>query len=108
MPGVAIFLCIWHVKRAWLKNLIHTVADSKKRQEMLAALDKLMRLNVQLPVEHSDEDLRRYCQEALEGFYKQFADQQAFLQYFKREWAAKIGELYRVDQDKWELQTMLE
>lgn len=94
MPGVPIFLCAWHVKRAWLSNLISTVADADKRTEMWRALDGLMRLNVQLPASHSKEDLAKLCADVLERFYGTFSEQAAFITYFKREWAGKIGALY--------------
>lgn len=91
MPGVPIYLCAWHVKRAWLKNLTATVADGQKRKEILAALDGLMRLNVQLPAEHSSEDLTKLCHEALESFYEHVSEHKAFSHYFKKEWASKVG-----------------
>ena len=91
MPGVPVFLCAWHVKRAWLLNLASTVADADKRTEIWLALDGLMRLNVQLPASHSKEDLAKLCEDALERFFKRFSDHVAFITYFKREWAGKIG-----------------
>lgn len=91
MPGVPVFLCAWHVKRAWLSNLTGTVADSAKRTEIWHALDGLMRINVQLPADHSPEDLTKLCEDALAGFYKKFSEQSAFINYFKKEWAGKIS-----------------
>ncbi len=92
MPGVPILLCAWHVKRAWLKNLTSTVADAAKRQEIWAALDVLMRLNVQLPAEHSSAELSKLCEEALRRFFERFSEHAAFIAYFKKEWASKVGE----------------
>lgn len=69
------------------------MADGEERKKIFAALDKLMRLNVQLPEEHTAEDLHKLATDALHAFYEEFADHQAFLQYFKREWAGKVGEL---------------
>ncbi|CAL8471873.1 g11415 [Coccomyxa elongata] len=90
MSGVPIFLCAWHVKRAWLSNLTSTVADADKRTEIWRALDELMRLNVQLPTSHSKEDLAKLCTDVLERFYSEFSEQAAFITYFKKEWAGKV------------------
>jgi hypothetical protein len=94
MPGVPVFLCAWHVKRAWLLNLTSTVADAEKRTEIWLALDGLMRINVQLPANHSKEELAKLCDDALERFYSRFSAQNAFITYFKKEWAGKIGALH--------------
>ena len=91
MPGVPIFLCAWHLKRAWLSNLTSTVADADKRTEIWRALDGLMRLNVQLPTSHSKEDLAKLCTDALERFYSDFSEQAAFITYYKKEWAGRVG-----------------
>ena len=91
MPGVPIFLCAWHVKQAWLKNLKQKVQDNKDREAIRDALDKLMRLNVDVPRDYFDEQLNDLAQEHLQAFYRRFAGQAAFIEYFRKEWAPKIG-----------------
>ncbi len=91
MPGVPIFLCAWHVKQAWIKNLKEKVKDRDTRSAMLAALDELMRFNVDVPSNYSDAQLRTLAEQHLQAFYMKFASEKAFLEYFKRTWAPKIG-----------------
>lgn len=91
MPGVPIFLCAWHVKQAWLKNLKQKVQDNVDRDAIWDALDKLMRLNVNVPRDYTVEMLDALAQEHLQAFYGKFAGQAAFIEYFKKEWAPKIG-----------------
>lgn len=79
------------MKQAWLKNLKQKVQGNKDRDAIWDALDKLMRLNVDVPREYSDEKLNELAQEHLQAFYKRFAGQAAFIEYFRKEWALKIG-----------------
>ncbi len=46
MAGVLIFLCAWHVKQAWIRNLREKVRDKTTRGAILDALDKI---NVEVP-----------------------------------------------------------
>lgn len=94
MPGVSIQLCCWHAKRAWLRNLLEKVPDGEKRKRMLTALDKLMRLNVTCPITWSPAQLKELCEKELEAFYKDFEEETAYIDYFKREWASKIGDKF--------------
>ena len=50
-----------------------------------------MRLNVDVPKDYSDEQLNDLAQEHLQAFYRRFAGQAAFIEYFRKEWAPKIG-----------------
>ena len=40
--GTKIFLCVWHVKRAWLKNLQKKVASWPVRNQMLTELTAIL------------------------------------------------------------------
>lgn len=91
MDGVPVFLCAWHVKQAWIKNLKEKVKSRETRGAVLDALDKLMRLNVEVPSNFSDTQLKALAEEHLQAFYKKFAAEKAFIEYFKRTWAPKIG-----------------
>ena len=88
MPEVPIFLCGWHVKTAWVKQLVQKVPNKKTREPMAAALDKLMRLNVAAPDNFTDEELQHIIHAALEQFYQDFAgpEEVAFINFFKGHW----------------------
>ena len=40
--GSKVFLCVWHVKRAWLKNLKKKVSDYTHRRQLLAELSAVL------------------------------------------------------------------
>lgn len=40
--GTRIFLCVWHVKRAWLKNLRTKVKDYTHRKQLLNAVSEVL------------------------------------------------------------------
>lgn len=40
--GTLIFLCVWHVKRAWLKNLQKKVSSYPVREQMLKELTEVL------------------------------------------------------------------
>ena len=44
-PSVKILLCIWHAKRAWLKNLVAKVWEPQKRVHMIATPSRILSLN---------------------------------------------------------------
>ena len=92
MPDVPVFLCGWHVKQAWVKQLVQKVTNEETRKSMGAALDKLMRLNVADPDNYTDEQLQHMIDAALEQFYKDFAGEAAFIKYFKDHWDPKASE----------------
>jgi hypothetical protein len=57
------------------------------------ALDELMRFNVDVPSNYSDEQLNSLVEERLQAFYSKFVAETAFIDYFRREWAPKVGGL---------------
>lgn len=93
MAGVPIFLCAWHVKQAWIRNLREKVRDKTTRGAILTALDKIMRFNVDVPSSYSDAQLKALAEEQLQAFYTNFAADKAFIDYFRKTWASKIGTL---------------
>lgn len=84
-------LCKWHVKRAWLKNLITKVKTWEKRSAMFSALGAIMDFRGQ--AEDSQQQLHAAAMERLKVFYVKFADQTSFISYLQREWESKIGEI---------------
>ena len=85
-----IFLCKWHVKRAWLKNLISKVKTWEKRSAMFKALGSIM--ESQGNAEHSEQECHEVAMQRLEEYYAKFKDEPVFIEYVKREWENKIGE----------------
>lgn len=83
-PGMPVHLCLYHVKKSWIKNLLLKVPGPKNgplRKVMLAELDAVL---------HSSSEAA--ARAALDAFYKKYKDTQpAFYKYFQREWDAKLG-----------------
>lgn len=89
-PSAKIFLCKWHVKRAWLKNLIKKVKTWEKRQAMFAAMGAIMESQGQAT--DSEDQLQEAAIQRLQEFYARFKEEVAFIRYVKQEWEKKIGE----------------
>ena len=70
-------LCIWHVRRAWLKNVNRLAADPRKANEMFSDLGYIMKHTLNVEVD-----------DAINKFYNKFADEQKFLDYFHKNWVA--------------------
>ena len=92
MPDVPIFLCAWHVRMAWAKQLVQKVTNANTRQAMGKALIELMCLNVAAPGDFTDEQLRQMFKEAIQQFYQDFPEEAAFIKYFKDHWEPKACE----------------
>ena len=41
-PGVKVFLCLWHVRRAWLKQAVAKIKDHAIRAGVLKGLGRIM------------------------------------------------------------------
>ncbi|MCO5555000.1 hypothetical protein L7F22_008539 [Adiantum nelumboides] len=87
--GTPILLCIWHVRRAWLKNLIKKVPDYSRRADMFRQLGLIMNTGG-TPCRSSYE---KECQahKLLDTFFVEYASEVSFIDYFKREWLPRIG-----------------
>ncbi|KAK6140830.1 hypothetical protein DH2020_025424 [Rehmannia glutinosa] len=75
-----VLLCLWHVRRGWLKGLLKYCNNFDVQREMFKHLGNIL-----------------YCTrngsstaEAVEDFMQIFIDQSAFIQYFKCKWLPKI------------------
>ncbi|KAH9324532.1 hypothetical protein KI387_004710, partial [Taxus chinensis] len=75
-----IFLCVWRVRRAWLKNITNKCSNIEVRREMFKRLGHIM-YSTWTGVDSVD---------AISEFVQDFIDQSAFLKYFKSRWVPKI------------------
>ncbi|KAI5070538.1 hypothetical protein GOP47_0014881 [Adiantum capillus-veneris] len=83
-----ILLCLWHVKRCWLKHLIRKVKDWPKRAEMFRALGAIM--NMQGTCTSTEEVTKEEAKIMLESFYNQYSQENEFIMYLKTYWESKI------------------
>ena len=93
MPEVPFFICGFHAAIAWARAMKEKIPDEAARSRDKSGLDRHRRLNVAKPGDYTMDQLRALANQALQQFYDQIADQVAFVEYFKREWGKKIGEL---------------
>lgn len=68
-------LCVWHVRRAWLKNVNRLATSSIKANEMFSELGFIMKYNLTYEVE-----------DAINHFLIKFADEEKFLDCFNKNW----------------------
>ena len=73
-----ILLCVWHVHRAWLKNVGNKVKGSESKSHIFRALWEIMHSC------HDDESVKN----ALARFFDEFSEHKSFLKYFNTTWLA--------------------
>lgn len=73
-----ILLCVWHVRRAWLKNVGNKVQGRENQIHIFHSLGEIM---------HTCED-DESVKKTVERFFERFRDQPRFLEYFKTTWLA--------------------
>ncbi|GLJ49309.1 hypothetical protein SUGI_1042260 [Cryptomeria japonica] len=77
-----VYLCSWHVRRAWLKNLIAKVKEIAVRREMFDRLGFIMHHSM-------DADSTR---NAIHICIEDFKDTQpSFIEYFKGRWSNRLS-----------------
>ncbi|KAJ7966088.1 Zinc finger protein [Quillaja saponaria] len=76
-----VLLCLWHVRRAWIKALLKKCCNFDMQREMFKQLGWIL-----------------YCTrsgpnafDAVEEFMQVFVDQRGFMEYFKTRWLPNIG-----------------
>ena len=83
-----IFLCFWHVKRAWLKNII----SKCKRGTAVGLFKRLGQIMLMLPGHKESQSIfRQRVQAALDLLLSEHADQPEFVKYFNNTWGHKLG-----------------
>ncbi|PON65595.1 Zinc finger, SWIM-type [Parasponia andersonii] len=75
-----VLLCIWHVRRAWIRSLLKNCCNIDLQQEIFKHLGWV--LYCTRSGQHS--------MDALEEFMQVFVDQCSFMDYFKRRWSPNI------------------
>lgn len=72
-----VILCVWHVRRAWVKNMNRLVPNPDRAKLMLKELGDIMKYC-------SNDDVTY----AIEGFSNKYADEKKFLDYFQTNWVS--------------------
>lgn len=72
-----VILCVWHVRKAWLKNVNRLASSPEKGKEIFNELGHIMKncLNDEVAT-------------AINGFFTKFANVAKFLDYFHKNWVA--------------------
>ena len=82
-----VYLCHWHVKRAWLKNLLARCGRGLPK----AIFDRLGQVMAML--KHHDESDAAFLdrvKQCMEQLYTDFAEQKAFVDYFRPYWGTDV------------------
>lgn len=86
-----IYLCTWHVKRAWLKNLLKHIKVGRERGEIFDGLCDLIHGACS---EGGEEAVLAQVQAGLESFCSRWdVKYPAFVQYLRRTWGDKVAML---------------
>lgn len=68
-----VYICIWHVRRAWLKNLVMKVKDDTTRHSMFKHLDDIMQ----------NPKNEKFSLEETNKFLNDFQEETTFVEYFR-------------------------
>jgi hypothetical protein len=86
---VPVFLCHWHVKRAWLTN-VTTKCKKSTREALFHRISKVMAMVREN--KESETIFVARIQTILNDMYREFQQEEAaFVRYFKTYWGDKIG-----------------
>ncbi len=94
-PGPPLILCQWHVQRNWLKHL----------NEKVKMFDRLMCIMHHNPACGTLEEGRADVAGLVEAFYKDFAAEKRFIEYFRATWVENATN--DVGETLWGIQPML-
>jgi hypothetical protein len=93
-PGVPIYLCNYHVRKAWLKNLRKKVKNEEKRHAMYKALCSLQELEAFTEDGAVDTSaLAAAVTSAAAAFVAEYASEADFCTYFQETWWHKAGRI---------------
>ncbi|MCO5547475.1 hypothetical protein L7F22_000925 [Adiantum nelumboides] len=87
--GIPILLCIWHVRRAWLKNLVRKVPNPIVRADMFKQLGQIM--NMPGKPCRSSYEKESQAHKLVEDFMVKYKDEDLFINYFMHEWLPRLG-----------------
>ena len=82
ITGCDVILCVWHVRRAWLKNVNRLATNSIKANEIFNELGSIMKHTLNTEVD-----------DAINRFFIKFVDEEKFLDYFHKNWV--VGDKIR-------------
>ena len=84
-PGVKVFLCLWHVRCAWLKQAVVKIKDHAIRAAVLKRVGCIM-YNTKCP--HGDE-MRPWAFWKLNTLMDSYLAVSNFWAYFNKQWVDK-------------------
>ena len=84
-PGVKVFLCLWHVRRAWLKQAVAKIKDHAIRAGVLKGLGRIM-YDTKCP---PGDEMGPWALRQLNALMESFPIVNNFWAYFNKQWADK-------------------
>lgn len=93
--NLPVYLCLWHVRRCWLKHLVRKVKDWPTRAAMFRMLGNIM--NMRGGSSSSYEITKDEAREMICKFKEDFQSEKEFLHYFEMQWQPKIGDYVLLD-----------
>ncbi len=84
-PGTKIFLCLWHVKRAWLKQTCIKIKDASTHASAFKVLENIM-YNTDCP---NDQKLDAWEKTKLAMVAYEMPTTNSFWSYIKFKWLQK-------------------
>lgn len=79
------YLCHWHVKRAWMQNLIAKCGKGMPKS-VFQRMGEVMAM-----LKHHDESNEAFLacvQQCMEELYATFADEKSCMEYIQRQWGS--------------------
>ena len=84
-PGVKVFLCLWHVRRAWLKQAVAKIKDHAIRAAVLKGLGRIM-YDTKCP---PGDEMGPWAIRQMTALMDRFPVVDSFWAYFNKQWADK-------------------
>ena len=84
-PGVKVFLCLWHVRRAWVKQAVAKIKDHAIRAGVLKGLGRIM-YDTKCP---PGDEMGPWALRQLNALEDSFPIVNNFWAYFNKQWADK-------------------
>eukprot|EP00878_Enallax_costatus_P032652 GHUV01035902.1.p1 GENE.GHUV01035902.1~~GHUV01035902.1.p1 ORF type:complete len:322 (+),score=84.79 GHUV01035902.1:472-1437(+) len=94
-PGVPVNLCIWHVKKAWVTNLVSKVRNLDDREAMFKDLSAIMH-GAELNQLESPDELLAAVKVQMQQFCSKWSYYSGFKAYFETEWMPRPGKSYGI------------
>ena len=85
-PKVPVFLCLWHVRRAWQKHSCHKIKDAVRRAEILREIG-LMMYDQSSPTGPNSET---WANDKLNALRAKYPREKEFWDYMTSQWGKKI------------------